>query len=99
MKKEIHPEYQETRVICSCGETFMTRSTQKELKVEICSKCHPFYTGKQKFVDTGGRVERFQKKYGDIKSTPKAAPVAEEKADEPKEQESKEENAAESQDS
>lgn len=103
MKKKIHPEYQETRVICSCGETFMTRSTQKELKVEICSKCHPFYTGKQKFVDTGGRVERFQKKYGDIKYAPKATPVAEEKADETSEQEPKqeaeEENAAESQDS
>lgn len=72
MKKEIHPEYQETRVTCSCGETFTTRSTKKELRVEICSKCHPFYTGKQKFVDTGGRVERFQKKYGDVKAPVKA---------------------------
>lgn len=64
MKKKIHPEYYDTTVKCSCGETFTTRSTKKELRVEICSKCHPFYTGKQKFVDTGGRVERFQKKYG-----------------------------------
>ncbi len=64
MKKETHPEYYDTQVKCSCGETFTTRSTKKELHVEICSKCHPFYTGKQKFVDTGGRVERFQKKYG-----------------------------------
>lgn len=66
MKKEIHPDYQETVVKCSCGETFTTRSTSKNLHVEICSKCHPFYTGKQKFVDAGGRVERFQKKYGDV---------------------------------
>ena len=64
MKKEIHPEYYETIVTCSCGETFKTRSTKKELHVEICSKCHPFYSGKQKLVDSGGRVERFQRKYG-----------------------------------
>ncbi|MFH1737251.1 MAG: 50S ribosomal protein L31 [Actinomycetota bacterium] len=72
MKKDIHPEYFETRVTCSCGETFATRSTKKELHVEICSKCHPFYTGKQKFVDTGGRVERFQKKYGTAGKKPAA---------------------------
>ncbi len=77
MKKDIHPEYFETRVTCSCGETFTTRSTKKELHVEICSKCHPFYTGKQKFVDTGGRVERFQKKYGKAGKKPAAgAPVS-----------------------
>ncbi len=70
MKKETHPEYYETTVTCSCGETFKTRSTKQELHVEICSKCHPFYTGKQKFVDTGGRVERFQKKYGTIPKKP-----------------------------
>ena len=64
MRKNIHPEYVETKVSCSCGETFMTRSTKPELKVELCSKCHPFYTGKQKLVDSGGRVQRFQKKYG-----------------------------------
>ncbi len=64
MKKGIHPKYEEARVICSCGETFVTRSTKPDLRVEICSKCHPFFTGKQKFVDSGGRVERFQKKYG-----------------------------------
>ncbi len=62
MKKEIHPEYFDSTVICSCGYTFKTRSTKKELKVEICSNCHPFYTGKQKLVDTGGRVERFKKR-------------------------------------
>jgi len=63
MKKDIHPAYYETKVTCGCGNSFQTRSTLKELKVEICSKCHPFYTGKQRFVDTAGRVEKFQRKY------------------------------------
>lgn len=63
MKKDIHPEYMATKVVCSCGEVFMTRSTKPELHVEICSQCHPYYTGKQKLVDSGGRVERFQKRY------------------------------------
>jgi large subunit ribosomal protein L31 len=63
MKADIHPEYMETRVTCSCGNTFVTRSVKTELHVELCNQCHPFYTGKQKLVDTGGRVERFQKKY------------------------------------
>ncbi len=62
MKKKIHPEYLDCKVTCSCGNTFDTRSTKKELKVEICSNCHPFYTGKQKLVDSGGRVERFKKR-------------------------------------
>ena len=62
MKKGIHPEYMETTVKCSCGETFTTHSTKPELHVEICAACHPFYTGKQKLVDSGGRVERFQKR-------------------------------------
>jgi large subunit ribosomal protein L31 len=62
MKQGIHPEYQATTVRCSCGEEFQTRSTVSELRVDICSKCHPFYTGKQKLVDTGGRVERFQRR-------------------------------------
>ena len=64
MKPDIHPEYMESTVHCSCGETFTTRSTTPEIKVEICSVCHPFYTGKQRLVDTGGRVERFNKKLG-----------------------------------
>jgi large subunit ribosomal protein L31 len=64
MKKEIHPNYQVVKVKCGCGNTFETRSTAKEIHAEICSQCHPFYTGKQKFVDTAGRIERFQKKYG-----------------------------------
>lgn len=63
MKKDIHPDYVETRVRCSCGEEFITRSTVPEITIEICSKCHPFYTGKRKLVDTGGRVERFKRKY------------------------------------
>ncbi len=62
MKTEIHPTYQEARVTCSCGNSFVTRSTKSELHVELCSECHPFYTGKQKLVDTGGRVERFQRR-------------------------------------
>ena len=63
MKADIHPEYMVATVHCSCGNTFTTRSTVSELRVEICSNCHPFYTGKQKLVDTGGRVERFQRRY------------------------------------
>ena len=66
MKPDIHPEYVESKVTCSCGETFVTRSTLAEIKVEICSVCHPFYTGKQRLVDVGGRVERFNKKFGRI---------------------------------
>jgi len=64
MKAELHPKYYRTTVTCACGESFETGSTRETLKVEICSKCHPFFTGKQKFVDTGGRVERFKRKYG-----------------------------------
>jgi len=64
MKKGIHPKYVETTVVCGCGETWKTRSTKEKIVVEICSKCHPFFTGKQKYVDTAGRVEKFQRKYG-----------------------------------
>jgi large subunit ribosomal protein L31 len=64
MKAGIHPDYVTSTVRCSCGNTFQTRSTKPEIRVEICSACHPFYTGKQKLVDTGGRVERFQRRYG-----------------------------------
>jgi large subunit ribosomal protein L31 len=62
VKTEIHPQYEITTVVCSCGNTFETRSTAKEMHVEICAECHPFYTGKQKLIDTGGRVERFQRR-------------------------------------
>ena len=70
MKTGIHPEYTSTEVICSCGSTFTTRSTAKgdEIRVETCSACHPFYTGKQRIMDTGGRVARFEARYG--KRTP-----------------------------
>ena len=64
MKEGIHPEYKESVVKCACGETFTTRSTREKINVEICSKCHPFYTGKQKLVDSGGRVEKFRKRFG-----------------------------------
>ena len=64
MKTDIHPSYVEATVSCTCGSTLTTRSTKGDLHVEICSNCHPFYTGKQKLVDTAGRVERFRQKYG-----------------------------------
>ena len=63
MKVGIHPEYVDTTITCACGESIKTRSTKPDIRVEVCSKCHPFYTGKQKFMDTAGRVERFQRKY------------------------------------
>ncbi|MCA9161285.1 MAG: 50S ribosomal protein L31 [Planctomycetales bacterium] len=63
MKEGIHPRYQETTVTCGCGNSFVTRSTQQELKVDICSACHPFYTGKLKYVDAAGRIDKFQKKF------------------------------------
>ena len=63
MKEGIHPNYQPTTIKCACGAVIETRSTKQDIKVEICSKCHPFFTGKQKLVDTGGRVDKFKKKY------------------------------------
>ncbi len=68
MKTGIHPEYSDMKVVCTCGNTVTTRSTQGEdLSIEVCSECHPFYTGKQKIIDTAGRVEKFRKKYGAMK--------------------------------
>jgi len=64
LKEGIHPKYQPARITCVCGESFETVSTRKELRVEICSKCHPFYTGSQRQVETGGRADKFRKKYG-----------------------------------
>jgi len=64
MKEGIHPKYEEATVKCACGETFTTGSTKKNLHVDVCSKCHPFFTGKQKLVDVGGRIEKFKKKFG-----------------------------------
>ncbi|MCL2180399.1 MAG: 50S ribosomal protein L31 [Treponema sp.] len=63
MRDKIHPKYEMTKITCACGNVIETRSTVKEIKVEICSSCHPFFTGKQKLVDTAGRIERFRKKY------------------------------------
>ena len=71
MKTDIHPHYIEATVRCSCGNTFTTRSTKPELHTELCTECHPFYPGKQKLVDTGGRVERFQRRYGERKGVKK----------------------------
>ncbi len=67
MKSGIHPDYHAVTVVCACGETFTTRSTKKDLRLEICSKCHPFFTGKQKLIDTAGRVERFNRRYRNVK--------------------------------
>jgi large subunit ribosomal protein L31 len=76
MKQGIHPKYEQITVTCACGETFQTRSTKGEkIKLEICSKCHPFFTGKQKLIDSAGRVERFRRKYGK-KEPGKAADAA-----------------------
>lgn len=69
MKPKIHPEYKETTVTCVCGEVIHTRSTKQNIRIEICSKCHPLYTGKQKLVDSAGRVEKFRRKYGQQKSS------------------------------
>lgn len=74
MKQKIHPDYVECKVHCACGNEFMTRSTVKEIRVEICSECHPFYTGKQKFVDAGGRVERFRRRQEKTDAIGKPAP-------------------------
>lgn len=64
MKENLHPQYEDTTITCACGNVIHTRSTKKNIRVEICSKCHPFFTGKQKLVDTGGRVDRFKKRFG-----------------------------------
>ena len=66
MKKDIHPKYGDAKVICACGEVWEVKSTRPEITVGICAKCHPFFTGKQKFVDTAGRVERFRQRYGKV---------------------------------
>lgn len=71
MKENIHPEYKLGTVTCACGNTFKTHSTVGDIQVEICSQCHPFFTGKQKLLDTAGRVDKFRKKYGDYKSNKK----------------------------
>jgi large subunit ribosomal protein L31 len=72
MKPDIHPKYQRLTVVCACGNSWETRSTRPSIHVEICSKCHPFYTGKQKLIDTAGRVERFQRRYSRQGTSPSA---------------------------
>lgn len=78
MKKDIHPPYHQCTVTCGCGNSFVTGSTKEKITVEICSGCHPFFTGTQKFVDTAGRVEKFQKKFGTnyLKKAAKEKPAA-----------------------
>jgi large subunit ribosomal protein L31 len=82
MKKDIHPEYRVTEVTCTCGNTFTTRSTAASgsIHADVCSNCHPFYTGKQKILDTGGRVARFEARYAKVKKQAEPAPEAEEAA-------------------
>ena len=83
MKDKIHPELHDVKVHCACGNEFMTRSTKTEMRVEICSSCHPFFTGKQRLMDTEGRVEKFNKKYAKkevavevVETTPEVAPAS-----------------------
>ncbi len=71
MKAKIHPKYSQTSITCACGNVFEVGSTRKDIRVEICSACHPFFTGKQKLVDTAGRIERFRKKYAKFEATQK----------------------------
>lgn len=73
MKTDIHPTYQKTTIKCACGNEIEVGSTKTDIRVEICSKCHPFFTGKQKLVDTAGRIERFRKKYAKFQNTPEAS--------------------------
>ncbi|WP_436793227.1 50S ribosomal protein L31 [Actinospongicola halichondriae] len=82
MKTDIHPAYELVTVHCSCGNDFETRSTATDLRVELCSECHPFYTGKQKLVDTGGRIDRFERRYGRRKKSG-GAPVEDEASEAP----------------
>jgi large subunit ribosomal protein L31 len=93
MKKDIHPKYEEATVTCVCGNTFKTRSTLPEINVEICSACHPFFTGQQKLIDSAGRIERFMTKYGKDyaagEEEPKKDAPAEKPADAPKAEEKK----------
>jgi large subunit ribosomal protein L31 len=74
MKKDIHPDYKETRITCGCGHSLKTRSTRETITVEVCSNCHPFYTGKQKFVDTAGMVEKFRRKWQGVVAQKAQAP-------------------------
>ena len=81
MKDKIHPKYKDTTIVCACGEVIQTRSTKENIHVEICSKCHPFFTGKQKLIDSAGRVDKFKKRYAK-KRPPKKAKVEKPTAEE-----------------
>jgi large subunit ribosomal protein L31 len=97
MKADIHPDYVLAKVRCSCGNEFTTRSTQPEIRVELCNQCHPFYTGKQKLVDTGGRVERFNRKYAkrhQATTAPEAGPASDGSSETPAAPESSESSDA-----
>lgn len=88
MKADIHPTYDVTQVTCSCGNTFTTRSTKPgDMHIELCNECHPFFTGKQKLVDSGGRVERFQKRYGKTSFTKAGEPAEDGEEEEPADEE------------
>ena len=76
MKEGIHPDYVPARVVCACGNTFVTRSTHGDMSIDVCSACHPFYTGTQKLIDTAGRVDRFRKRYEKTAAMKAAAPAA-----------------------
>jgi large subunit ribosomal protein L31 len=76
MKKGIHPEYHQAKIVCVCGNVIETRSTLKEIRVEICSSCHPFFTGRQKLIDTAGRVDRFRRRYAESTAQAKSAEPA-----------------------
>ena len=95
MKTDIHPEYQDARIVCACGRVTETRATTEELHVEICSHCHPFFTGQQKLVDTAGRVERFLSKYGREEEAEELKAEAEERAEESEKMEMPEDMEAE----
>jgi len=88
MREKIHPQYKETTISCACGEVIHTRSTKENIKIEICSKCHPFFTGKQKFVDSAGRVEKFKKRFAK-KAEPKPKKEGAQKETETKKEEPK----------
>ncbi|MCJ7497600.1 MAG: 50S ribosomal protein L31 [candidate division Zixibacteria bacterium] len=81
MKEKIHPKYYETKITCACGNVIHTRSTAKDIHVEICSACHPFFTGKQKLLDTAGRVERFRRRYKKVEKKSESGSTAEEKTE------------------
>ena len=81
MKEKIHPKYYETTITCACGNVIHTRSTVKDIHVEICSACHPFFTGKQKLLDTAGRVERFRRRYKKVEKKSESGSTAEEKTE------------------